>query len=586
MDQSLNAWPNNVRVLVLSSPCSDRQAAMQARLEQAGVPYDAIEGVFLKTQKAVKKVCKEVDVEMRTDSEALGDTGFRLAFIRLVKYIVDNRIPHTLYLEDDVVPNPVGIAKFCAEPAAFLNRADYLFLQPTVSFGTQCQLISLKGATALYEAREQLMRSPVLPDIVVWQNDVSNLHVESCFALDLPWLFSHESQFNLESQSLRLQQNQHTPAQTSEPPACEPHEPPACEPSEPPAFEPSEPPATEVAMPEDAPCDTKATETPAAPMAPAAAADTPKSPVAIVKSMGNQPTVDERGLPIDVLQHKRTEQIMAALYVPKEAATLQIGGGVGVVACVIHKKTGRKHVVVEPDTCYSQPLLDNMVSHCCSYIVSCNKVIDVADLQRKCDAHFNCLVADTLDSFAPNYLYDFMSSNPSLLKQLETVVFRRSSARDGEGERIDSLMLQHGLACVEPGFITVYKRLGVVKSAAVSWGEVGFGGKLGFKTMEGVTEVDRDIQTNAALVISAHAPSRVTIDVPTSSIATAYLNSTAREIRGRSVKFSADGEFVGELWRPRQVSPAVMLEPGEHALELSTNTLAFAHTILVVKACP
>ncbi|KAG2424988.1 hypothetical protein HXX76_014146 [Chlamydomonas incerta] len=503
-------------VLLLSAPHLERRAAMKERLEQCGIPYDVIDGVFLKTQKSAKRVCKEVDVQPRETEEALGDTGFRLAFLRLMKHIVDNHIQYALYIEDDVVPNREGIAEFCRGTAAFLDRADYLFLQPTVTFGTQCQLITLKGATVLLEARERLMQSAFLPDIVIWQREVPNLHMESCVMMGLPWLFSHEAQFNLESQSLRLQQN-----------------------------------------PQD-----------------------------IVKSMEGKPSVGQNGALINPAQHKRTEQIMAALYVPRGAVTLQLGGGTGLVACVINKKSGTSHLVVEPDTSYTNALLDNMISQCCAYRVSSDKVIQVAELQRVHDLHFDCLVADTLDSFAPGYLFDFMNSNHWLLKQLDTVIFKRASSRDGEGDRVDALLLQHGMACIEPGFITVYKRLGTVKSAEVSWGQVGYGGRLGFTTVEGATEVDRDVQNNAALVISAHAPSRVTIQVPTTSIVTAYLNSTAREIRGRCIQFSADGDFVGELWRPRQVSPAVILEQGEHVLELATNTLAYAHTCIIVKACP
>jgi hypothetical protein len=99
------------------------------------------------------------------------------------------------------------------------------------------------------------------------------------------------------------------------------------------------------------------------------------------------------------------------------------------------------------------------------------------------------------------------------------------------------------------------------------FGAVGVNGYRGFSVNNvAVIELPHAMQFSPNSMISAHAPSRVDIDVLVPLKVTGFLDAAASTCKIQ-VGMSVDGQVVGSLSKPGDISHSVILKPGRHRLE-------------------
>lgn len=81
--------------------------------------------------------------------------------------------------------------------------------------------------------------------------------------------------------------------------------------------------------------------------------------------------VDELGMPINIYDYERPEQVLNTKFIPSNAKVLEIGGRYGVASCFINKclddDNKKNHVVVEPDTTVLNALKRNCKVNGCEF---------------------------------------------------------------------------------------------------------------------------------------------------------------------------------------------------------------------------
>jgi len=121
-----------------------------------------------------------------------------------------------------------------------------------------------------------------------------------------------------------------------------------------------------------------------------------------------------------------------------------------------------------------------------------------------------------------------------------------------------------------------------VRSWKVGWGEVRTDGTLGYDG--GCCPSPRcRLDLSDALLISAHAPSRLEIDTDEPVELFGFLNASARFNPNNAVEFWADWNFVGELTVPGAGTPSQRLEPGRHVLVVTCADPTSRHTLWAVR---
>lgn len=119
-------------------------------------------------------------------------------------------------------------------------------------------------------------------------------------------------------------------------------------------------------------------------------------------------------------------------------------------------------------------------------------------------------------------------------------------------------------------------------SAECGYGQVKTDGTLGYETPLS-TRVTHPGLTSDTLVISAHAPSRVEIELMTSMEVFGFLNATANS--GHPVVFTVNDNPIGMAAGPLQGTDALRLPAGRHWLKALTAKADCRHSVWALKPC-
>ena len=117
-----------------------------------------------------------------------------------------------------------------------------------------------------------------------------------------------------------------------------------------------------------------------------------------------------------------------------------------------------------------------------------------------------------------------------------------------------------------------------VRSEDVGWGELTVDGSLGYDG--GCCPLPRcRADLRDAIVVSAHAPSRVELETFAPAEIFGFLNASATFRPQNPVEMWADWNFVGELTVPGDATTGMRLEPGRHLLVTTCVEPGSRHTL-------
>jgi hypothetical protein len=121
-----------------------------------------------------------------------------------------------------------------------------------------------------------------------------------------------------------------------------------------------------------------------------------------------------------------------------------------------------------------------------------------------------------------------------------------------------------------------------VHSAQVAWGELRTDGSLGYDGSCCPAPRSRADLAGAAL-ISAHAPSRVEIELDAPASVSGVLNASAQFDPRNPVEFWADWNFIGEATVPGSVTDGFTLSAGRHVLVTTASEPHSRHAIWALR---
>jgi hypothetical protein len=124
-----------------------------------------------------------------------------------------------------------------------------------------------------------------------------------------------------------------------------------------------------------------------------------------------------------------------------------------------------------------------------------------------------------------------------------------------------------------------------IRSSRVGWGEVRTDGTLGYDGGCCPIPLCRT-DLRDALLISAHAPSRLEIDTVEPVEVFGVLNASARFDPRNTTEFWADWNFVGEVTTPGVATASLRLQPGRHLLVITCGSLDSRHTLWAIRKAP
>lgn len=121
-----------------------------------------------------------------------------------------------------------------------------------------------------------------------------------------------------------------------------------------------------------------------------------------------------------------------------------------------------------------------------------------------------------------------------------------------------------------------------VTDARVGFGSLGRGGLLGYDTpcSCGIELGDPD---SGDIVFSAHAPSRLSINLPGPAQVYGAMNGTSHPCRSGYCHFTVDGQPIGRLRMPYERTAGVELAPGAHELLVTCKDNAGQHSVWVIQ---
>ncbi|MBN8460402.1 MAG: sulfotransferase [Verrucomicrobia bacterium] len=121
-----------------------------------------------------------------------------------------------------------------------------------------------------------------------------------------------------------------------------------------------------------------------------------------------------------------------------------------------------------------------------------------------------------------------------------------------------------------------------VTDARVGFGSLGRGGLLGYDTpcSCGIELGDLD---GGDTVFSAHAPSRLTINLPGPARVYGAMNGTSHPCRSGYCHFTVDGQPIGRLCLPYERTACVELAPGAHELLVTCKDNTGQHSVWIIQ---
>lgn len=160
------------KCFVLSLPGSKRREFINNEFKKIPeLKYEFFDGVKVTNKEELVKELAKYDYTLDSsivfdENTKWGNYGCNLAYMKLMKYIVDNKIEMCLCFEDDIELNPNGIRKFLTDPKEFMKpyeNFDWVFTHSfkEKTFGTQGQIITLKCAQNFLKEKDKYLDGTV-----------------------------------------------------------------------------------------------------------------------------------------------------------------------------------------------------------------------------------------------------------------------------------------------------------------------------------------------------------------------------------------------------------------------------------------
>ena len=193
--------PDVLPVLVISIPGSKRREKISKMFDGYKGRFRFSDGIIAKTDEDRRYHLKKLDLPESLMDKMLtkGELGCALAHVYAYKYIIDNKLPRALILEDDVEFTEEGGLDKLSTYEIPENEPHMRFLHGADMYGFQAQVVTQEGAQALYNHRDKLICDAI--DIVVWHKRIPVHYSKG------PVYFKHSVPFNDESTSERIQIN-------------------------------------------------------------------------------------------------------------------------------------------------------------------------------------------------------------------------------------------------------------------------------------------------------------------------------------------------------------------------------------------
>ncbi len=125
-----------------------------------------------------------------------------------------------------------------------------------------------------------------------------------------------------------------------------------------------------------------------------------------------------------------------------------------------------------------------------------------------------------------------------------------------------------------------------ILDAHVSWGVLGLNGYLGY---DGTGRGDFRVQISGIELsslewhfVSAHAPSRLTIQVREALACLGFLNKTASDLPANPTIFRIDGNDLSTITGPQHRTAVITLERGLHVLEVTCDNIRERHSVWAI----
>jgi hypothetical protein len=152
-----------IPILVVSLPGSSRRERITKDMHENGLEFTFSDGVVIISEEDVKTHLDEFDISGLREgklTDRLGNVGYTFAFIRAIKYIIDNSIEWTLLIEDDSVLLPDGIKVLKEDPGRYKKFNGWLVVHAVYDrywWGTNGQIVSLDCAKDLWSKRKEMI---------------------------------------------------------------------------------------------------------------------------------------------------------------------------------------------------------------------------------------------------------------------------------------------------------------------------------------------------------------------------------------------------------------------------------------------
>ena len=193
----------------------------------------------------------------------------------------------------------------------------------------------------------------------------------------------------------------------------------------------------------------------------------------------------ESGEVLNTNEYETTEQWIADTFISPDATVLELGGRLGVVSTHISKRLTdtRRHFVVEPDPAVFRQMYRNLLFHNCNPHVfngviskkplyfqqeglasrtresacSCDSFIvphkSLAQIMEETGLKFDTLVAD-----CEGCLEGFIDDNIGYLDNFKMITYEEDYANECDYEKIKRIFAEHHFVCIRPGGHSVWER--------------------------------------------------------------------------------------------------------------------------------
>jgi hypothetical protein len=155
-----------IKILVISLPGSKRREEITKKINNVDLKFEFIDGVKVSNIEELQPIFIDFDLQdinpIPAKNIEWGTVGCGLAYLRVVKYIIDNNIDHCLILEDDVSFIDSGIKNFKKNPEKYMNQCSWLMVHKQIithNFGTTGQIVNINGAKKIWSNRKKLIEA-------------------------------------------------------------------------------------------------------------------------------------------------------------------------------------------------------------------------------------------------------------------------------------------------------------------------------------------------------------------------------------------------------------------------------------------